>query len=348
MLVQNAVCSPPSDSTKVLRTFSYNFIANFRETSLLFLATMMDALFSIPMLSVFLIPVISSYSTSLNLLFFYMTWTTLVLSHTPLRVELFGTIAVRVLFYALPSIVFFLFDILTPSASVVIKAQGATGLPGGKRRRSIRQRELKIAGWALVNLSLAIAVQWAIETACVRGLGLRSALKVSLKLPMPYEMCRDLVVGMLGREVRLSSRVIFPPNLLTLCAFTGPRIWHSSLCSPFEEIGPRQIPPVLVSSNPRSIPTDRALRSSDHLPDIEFYPYLRAGCALPISHAHLSLVLGDCFCGGDLRLFWIYRYADKLLLGWYCPPHGYACVDVCRGELWSLGNHGLALQNQCW
>lgn len=195
----------------------------------------MDAIFSIPMLSVFLIPVLSSYSTSLNLLFFYMTWTTLVLSHTPLRVEIFGTIAVRVVFYALPSTIFFLFDILTPSASVVIKAQGATGLPGGKRRRRIRKRELKVAGWALFNLSMAIAAQWGIETMCVRGLGMRSALKVSLKLPMPYEMCKDLILGMLGREVRSYLEqlivILIIPLAKTILFNTGFRIRYSSFCS---------------------------------------------------------------------------------------------------------------------
>lgn len=163
----------------------------------------MDALFSIPIMSVFLIPVLSSYSTSLNLLFFYMTWSTLVLSHSRLRVEMFGTIAVRVIFYALPSILFFLFDILTPSAAVLIKAHGATGLPGGRRRRKIHAKELKIAGWGLFNLFLGIAVQGVLETVLVQTLGKRSALKVSLKLPMPFEICRDLSLAMLGREVSL-------------------------------------------------------------------------------------------------------------------------------------------------
>ena len=164
----------------------------------------MDALFCIPMLSVFLIPVLSSYSTTLNFLFFYMTWSTLVLSHTPLRVEMFGTIAVRLIFYALPSIIMFLFDILTPSASVVIKAQGATGLPGGKRRRNIRVRELKIAGWSLLNLFMSIMLQWVIEALCVKAFKMRSTVKVALKLPMPYEMVRDLILGLLAREVRLT------------------------------------------------------------------------------------------------------------------------------------------------
>lgn len=164
---------------------------------------MMDALVSIPVLSLFLVPALSSYATSLNLIFFYMTWTTLVLSHPPLRVEIFGTAAVRIVFYALPSLLFFLFDIFTPSAAVVVKAQGENGLPGGKRRRNIRPRELKVAGWALLNLSLGVAAQAAIESALVRGLGFRSALKVSMRLPLPWEMVKDMARGLLGREVSL-------------------------------------------------------------------------------------------------------------------------------------------------
>jgi hypothetical protein len=176
----------------------------------------MEALLSIPMLSIFLVPVLSSYSTSLNLLFFYMTWSTLVLSHSRLRVELFGTIAVRVLFFVLPSLIFFLFDILTPSAAIHIKAYGATGLPGGKRRRRIRTKELKVAAWALFNLCLSIAVQGLLETVLVQTLGKRSALKVSMKLPMPFEICKDLTLAMLGREV--SS--LKSPDYITIVRFT--------------------------------------------------------------------------------------------------------------------------------
>ncbi|CRL22687.1 Fatty acid hydroxylase [Penicillium camemberti] len=194
----------------------------------------MDALFSIPIMSVFLIPVLSSYSTSLNLLFFYMTWSTLVLSHSRLRVEMFGTIAVRVIFYALPSILFFLFDILTPSAAVLIKAHGATGLPGGRRRRKIHAKELKIAGWGLFNLFLGIAVQGVLETVLVQTLGKRSALKVSLKLPMPFEICRDLSLAMLGRE--LLSYFLHRYALHSRLSPTLARwhhTWYHSLSAPF-------------------------------------------------------------------------------------------------------------------
>ncbi|OJJ35430.1 hypothetical protein ASPWEDRAFT_509594 [Aspergillus wentii DTO 134E9] len=161
----------------------------------------MDALFSIPVLSLFLLPTLSSYTTSLNLVFFYMTWTTLVLSHPPLRVELFGTLAVRVLFFVLPSLLFFLFDILTPSAAVVLKAQGEAGLPGGSKRGKIRWKEIKVAGWALINLAMGIAIQVAIEQVRTEVFGTKSALKVSMKLPMPWEIVKDLLRGTLGREV---------------------------------------------------------------------------------------------------------------------------------------------------
>ncbi|KAF5016745.1 hypothetical protein F66182_11466, partial [Fusarium sp. NRRL 66182] len=90
--------------------------------------------------------------TSLNLLFFWMTWTTLVLSHSPLRVELFGTLAIRLVFYLAPSIFFFAFDTILPYAASSIKAQGQVALPSGHKRRKISRMELKIIGWSLFNI----------------------------------------------------------------------------------------------------------------------------------------------------------------------------------------------------
>ena len=46
----------------------------------------MDALFSLPLLSVLFLPTLTSTSTSLNILFFYITWSTLLLSHSALKV----------------------------------------------------------------------------------------------------------------------------------------------------------------------------------------------------------------------------------------------------------------------
>lgn len=162
----------------------------------------MGAFFSVPLLSFFLVPTMSSYTTTLNLLFFYMTWSTLVWSHTPLRVELFGTAAFRLLFYVLPSVLFFLFDVLTPSAAVVVKEHGEAGLPGGRKRFKLRPKEFKIAGWALLNLFLALFTQATIEFFLTRILRVRSAIRVSVSIPTPWTILQDIFFGLLGREVR--------------------------------------------------------------------------------------------------------------------------------------------------
>ena len=47
----------------------------------------MDALLSLPVLSVLFLPLGTSYGTSLNILFFYLTWSTLLLSHSALKVR---------------------------------------------------------------------------------------------------------------------------------------------------------------------------------------------------------------------------------------------------------------------
>ncbi|KAF9890297.1 hypothetical protein FE257_006212 [Aspergillus nanangensis] len=108
---------------------------------------------------------------------------------------------VRLLFFLLPSLLFFLFDILTPSAAVVVKVQGEAGLPSGSKRGKIRLKDVKVAGWAIVNLVLSIAVQAAIEEARTRLFAMRSALKVSMKLPMPWEIVKDMLCGFLVREI---------------------------------------------------------------------------------------------------------------------------------------------------
>ena len=63
------------------------------------------------------------------------------------------------------------------------------------------QRTSKFAGWALANLALSIAAQAAIEIVRTKVLGMRSALKVSMRLPMPWEIVKDLFRGLCGREV---------------------------------------------------------------------------------------------------------------------------------------------------
>lgn len=161
----------------------------------------MGGFLSVPLLSFVLLPSLASYTTTFNILFFYMTWSTLVWSHTPLRVEIWGTAAFRLVFYVVPSVIFFLFDVLTPSAAVVIKAHDEAGLPGGKKRFKLRLKEFKIAVWALGNLSLSIFTQTAIEWFFTRVLHVRSAIKVAVGLPTPWTIGQDIFFAFILREV---------------------------------------------------------------------------------------------------------------------------------------------------
>ena len=162
----------------------------------------MDALFSLPALSFLIIPTLSSYSTSLNLLFFYLTWSTLVLSHPPLKVEILGTLAVRILFYVLPSTFFLLFDNALPSAAVGLKAQGDVALPTNQQGG----RWWKIALVSVGNVLLGVALQAGVEAVFTEVLHIRSALKVTTTLPMPWGIAKDLLRGLLLREVRRLTR----------------------------------------------------------------------------------------------------------------------------------------------
>lgn len=194
---------------------------------------MIDALASIPFLSFLLIPTMTSYSTSLNLLFFYLTWSTLVLSHPPLRVEFVGTLAIRVLFYLLPSTFFLVFDALIPSAAESFKALGPAGLPFKNASRKRALRLLRVLGWSLFNVVFGVVLQCSIEVFLTTILGVRSALRVSTSLPMPLGILKDLVRGYVLRETLtyvLHRYVLHESSFLVADAHDD---WYHSLIAPF-------------------------------------------------------------------------------------------------------------------
>ncbi|PYH44396.1 sterol desaturase family protein, partial [Aspergillus saccharolyticus JOP 1030-1] len=192
----------------------------------------MQPIFALPIYYLLIEPVWAFCGTSFNVVFFYMTWATLVLSHSALRVELVGTATVRVLCYALPSLLFFLFDILTPSAAVLLKAQGEYGLPAGNKRGRIRKKDLKVAGWALFNLTLGIVVQAAVEHALASQFRKVRLVKVTLKLPLPWTLVLDLFWGLLFREIlsyTIHRCILHTNNPLARLH----RTWYHSLRAPY-------------------------------------------------------------------------------------------------------------------
>lgn len=167
----------------------------------------MDALLSLPVLGYFLMPSLGTYSASLNLLFFYMTWSTLVLSQPPLKVEIVGTLGIRILFFLIPSTLFFIFDSLLPSLAVGIKGQGASALPTrtggvrGARRGSGRPQWYQVIGLSLFNVCLGVAIQAGVELLFTEVFHIRSALRVTTTLPMPWSIAKDVIRGLVLREV---------------------------------------------------------------------------------------------------------------------------------------------------
>jgi hypothetical protein len=156
-------------------------------------------LLNIPGLSFLLIPTFSSYSTSLNLLFFYLTWSTLILSHPPLKVEFIGTLAIRVLFYIFPSIGFLLFDSAIPSLAVNLKEHGDIALISTSRARN--GQWWKFVAVSICNVLLGVCLQTGVEWLFLDILHIRSALRITTTLPMPWGIFKDLFRGFVLREI---------------------------------------------------------------------------------------------------------------------------------------------------
>ncbi|KAK4099242.1 hypothetical protein N658DRAFT_404754, partial [Parathielavia hyrcaniae] len=155
----------------------------------------MDVLLSLPIVSYFFSTSLTSWSTSLNLLFFYMTWTTLVLSHSPLKLELVGTTALRALLWLVPSLVFLAFDTLVPSLSQTMKHHGASVFPPRDARAVA-----KLVGLALFNFALETAVEAATSLGLSHLLG-APVFRTSTTLPLPWQMIKHLAILLTAREV---------------------------------------------------------------------------------------------------------------------------------------------------
>ncbi|KAL4976363.1 hypothetical protein BDW66DRAFT_159741 [Aspergillus desertorum] len=184
----------------------------------------------------FVLPTVFDYSTRVNVLFFYMTWTTLVMSHTALRLELWGTLLVRLVFFFFPSIVFFIFDTAASSTAVSFKERGEAGLPTGSKRTKPMVKEAKIAGWAIANFALSFTLQMLLEGFLIKTPGLRPAIQTSLSIPMPWRITTQLLWGFLARETLYYTihRFILHSKLpvfayLVKCHGS----WYHSLITPF-------------------------------------------------------------------------------------------------------------------
>lgn len=151
----------------------------------------------LPFLSILALPVFGGKSTSLSLVFVYLTWSSLVFAHDPLSLEIYGTLAARILFFLLPALVFLAFDYGTPSLSKNIKAYGEKNLPS----KISNGRLLRIASVGVANVLLSVILQAVLEMLFTDVLNLRSILKVTSLVPLPWSIAKDVVKGLALRGV---------------------------------------------------------------------------------------------------------------------------------------------------
>lgn len=151
----------------------------------------------LPLLSFLALPVFGGTSTSFSLLVFYLSWSSLVFAHDPLSLEIYGTLAVRILFFLLPALGFLAFDLAVPSLSKGIKAYGGKNLP----TKLSNERLVRVVGIAVFNVLLSVALQAGLEVLFTEIFHLRSILKVSAGVPLPWYLAKDILKGLVLRGI---------------------------------------------------------------------------------------------------------------------------------------------------
>lgn len=152
----------------------------------------------LPFLSFLAVPFFGSTSTTLSLVFFYLTWSAFVLSHNQLAVEFYGSLAVRFLCFALPALGFAIFDGTAPSLSRGLKNRGTKQLPLAQLER---RKLLEVAGIAFANVSLSILLELVLEFVRTEILHIRSIFKVTSFVPLPWNILTNVAGGFVFRGI---------------------------------------------------------------------------------------------------------------------------------------------------
>ena len=96
-----------------------------------------------------------------------------------------------------------IFDSMVPSIAVNIKEHGHVALALGDEQGGKKGRWWKVALVSIGNVLLSVILQSGVEYVFTELFHVRSALKVTTTLPMPFEVIKDLFRGLFLREVCL-------------------------------------------------------------------------------------------------------------------------------------------------
>ena len=134
------------------------------------------------------------FASSLNILFFYLTWTTLVLSHPPLGIELLGSFAVRIIFYWIPTLLFTLLELMMPGISDDLKT------------RRGKQITVDVMLWVglitFINQVIATGIQGLLHALFAYILTPKYPLfNIGTTLPMPWNIIKHTLMVLSSREI---------------------------------------------------------------------------------------------------------------------------------------------------
>lgn len=149
----------------------------------------MDLILSIPLLSTLTTP---SWQTSINILFFYTTWSTLVLTQNASAIHSVSLLVLRTVLWLAPALLFVAFDGLVPSLASSIKLPNASQ---GPPRRTLQRLALPIG-----NMLLVTAVEALISFAFYRVTG-KPIFRTTTTLPLPWQMVRHVALVLIAREI---------------------------------------------------------------------------------------------------------------------------------------------------
>lgn len=190
----------------------------------------MDVLLSLPIATYLLSPSLTSWSTSLNLLFFYMTWSTVILSHPPLHIHLGGVLALRILLWLLPSLATLLFDVGVPSLAEGIKFGGRSALPPRDAKRLSR-----MVGLAVLNLGVVTGVEGVATWAVLNVFG-EMPFQTSTTLPLPWQIAKHIPLLLALREglvYYIHRSILHSSSTTTTISTLHTRFSHAHTSSPF-------------------------------------------------------------------------------------------------------------------
>ncbi|KAH0563034.1 hypothetical protein GP486_002399 [Trichoglossum hirsutum] len=165
----------------------------------------------LPLLT-FTLPAPASLSGAVSLLLLHLSWTSLVLSHHPLTLELVLILLVRGVFFLAPAL-----------ALSALQAAGALAAPARRRPRGRPRKDGAVAPWVVVgkvvaNLVAGALVQAAVEWVCTEALSVRSAVRVAVVWPGVFDLLAGVVAAVVAREVVqyvVHSQLLHPPHSST-------------------------------------------------------------------------------------------------------------------------------------